>query len=84
MTLPSYAESPLRDHAMRTLRTICAAILCCGLGLGIMSVSGGCDSSPGDGSQVTLDASAKQQAQERGEKMKALMATKTARPGHKR
>ena len=65
---------------MRTLRSVCAAILLGGLCVGFMSISGGCDSSPGGGSQVTVDDNAKQQSQQRGEKMKDLMARKTAHP----
>jgi hypothetical protein len=49
-----------------------------GLGFGFLAISGGCDSESGDGSQVTVDASTKQQVQDRGEKMKELMAKKTA------
>jgi hypothetical protein len=69
---------------MRVLRLLCALGLLCGLGAGVLCVSEGCDSTPGDGSEATITAAAKQQAQDRGEKMKELMAKKTAQQHRRR
>ena len=69
---------------MRAFRSFCAVGLLCGLGIGFLFASGGCDATPGDGSEVTVTEAAKKQAQERGEKMKELMATKTATAKHHR
>jgi hypothetical protein len=52
---------------MRIARTVCAAGLLCGLGLGAMSVSGGCSEPP---AQITENEQTKKVAQDRGEKMK--------------
>ena len=52
---------------MRIVRTVCAASLLCGLGLGLMSVSGGCSEPP---AHVEENEQAKKAAQQRGEKMK--------------
>jgi hypothetical protein len=64
---------------MKVVRSVCILGLFCGLSMGVLFCTGGCDSAPGDGSEVLITAAAKQQAQERGEKMKEFMAKKTAR-----
>ena len=60
---------------MRMMRTLCAAGLLCGLGLGAMTVSGGCGGPP-TGTQIIEDAKAKEVAQNRAEKMKEFLAKK--------
>ena len=60
---------------MRMTRTLWAAGLLCGLGLGAMTVSGGCGGPP-TGTQIIEDAKAKEVAQNRAEKMKEFMAQK--------
>jgi hypothetical protein len=62
---------------MRMMRSLCAAGLLCGLALGAMTVSGGCGGAPPTGTQVVEDAKAKEEAQNRAEKMKEFMAQKT-------
>jgi len=58
------------------LRTLCAAGLLCGPGLAAMTVSGGCGGPPATGTQVVEDAKAKEEAQNRADKMKEFMAQK--------
>ena len=52
---------------MRITRTLCAVELLCGLGLGAMTVSGGCSGPP---AAVTENEQTKKVAEDRGEKMK--------------
>ena len=61
---------------MRMTRNLCAAVWLCGLGLGAMTVSGGCGGPPPTGTQIIEDAKAKEVAQNRAEKMKEFLAKK--------
>jgi hypothetical protein len=58
------------------MRMLCAAGLLCGPGLGAMTVAGGCGGPPPTGTQVIEDAKAKEEAQNRAEKMKEFLAKK--------
>ena len=61
---------------MRMMRTLCAACWLCGLGLGAVTISGGCGGSTSTGTQVVEDEKAKEEAQNRADKMKEFLAQK--------
>jgi hypothetical protein len=58
------------------MRTLCAAGWLCSLGLGAITVSGGCGGPPPTGTQLVEDEKAKEGARNRADKMKEFMANK--------
>ena len=63
---------------MRMRRTLCAAGLLCGLGLGALFVSGGCGESPTTGTRDEVSGQLKEQSAAHGKRMQEYYAAKKA------
>jgi hypothetical protein len=63
---------------MQLRRTLCSAGLLYGLGLGVLSVSGGCGESSTTGTRAELSGQLKEQSVAHGKRMQEFYAAKKA------